>query len=122
MSFEFVCDSCGAVSGPSVGMCPFCKTVLTKTTAESITFNSVQKFYNDGRIDLALSSAQKFYKDKPELKTDVSFMLLYVKILLETEGPTSLINSILIIKKLTTIAKSCKRAKLYAKALTIRVR
>ena len=95
MSFEFVCESCGAVSGPSVGLCPFCKTVLTKNSADSATYNSVQKFYTEGRIDLALSAAQKFYKEKVELKSDISFMLLYVKILIETEGPNSLINSIL---------------------------
>ncbi len=95
MSFDVVCEGCGAVSGPSVGMCPFCKTVQYRQGAEMAGQNSVVEFYQKGNVELALSLAKKLYSKDEKSKKDISFLLLYAKILLETEGPDSLINSLL---------------------------
>jgi tetratricopeptide (TPR) repeat protein len=96
MSFELICSGCGAASGPSVGICPFCKTVMTSPNDKNFEQeNSVIQLYEKGRLDLALSLAKKMYSNDPESKKDVGFLLLYAKILIDTEGPTSLIKGIL---------------------------
>jgi tetratricopeptide (TPR) repeat protein len=96
MSFEVICQGCGAVSGPSVGICPFCKAVLISTDDKNFEqINSVAKIYESGRLDLALNLAKKHYQTDAEAKKDISFLILYVKILMDTESPTSLIKSIL---------------------------
>jgi tetratricopeptide (TPR) repeat protein len=96
MSFELICRGCGATSGPSVGLCPFCKSVMiSPNDKNSEQENSIQQLYQKGRLSLALSLAKKMYSDNLESKKDVGFLLLYAKILLETEGPTSLIKGTL---------------------------
>jgi tetratricopeptide (TPR) repeat protein len=96
MSFEVTCSGCGAASGPSVGVCPFCKTVMASVhDKNSEQKKSVLEIYESGRLDLALAFAKKMFMSDPESKKDASFILLYVKILLETEGPTSLIKGLL---------------------------
>lgn len=96
MSFQLICTGCGAASGPSVGICPFCKTVMTSPGDKNFEQeNSVTQLYEKGRVDLALSLAKKMFSGDPESKKDVRFLVLYAKILLDTEGPTSLIKSIL---------------------------
>ena len=57
--------------------------------------NSVLKIYESGRLDLALDLAKKMYMSDPESKNDPGFVLIYVKILLDSEGPTSLIQGLL---------------------------
>lgn len=97
MSFEVVCSGCGAMSGPSVGLCPFCKTTMTSSEDKNFEQeNSIAKLYQSGRLDLALSLSKKMYTDDLESKKDVGFLLLYSKILIETEGPSGLIKSILV--------------------------
>ena len=95
MSFEVVCSSCGAISGPSVGMCPYCKNVVVQSGNQVQGQGTVSEHYAQGHLDLALSLIQKIYKEDQEAKQDVRFLLLYVKILIETEGPSSLINGLL---------------------------
>ena len=96
LSFELICSGCGAASGPSVGICPFCKTVMTSPNDKNFEQeSSIAQFYEKGRVDLALSLAKKMYDNDPESKKDVGFLLLYAKILIDTEGPTSLIKGVL---------------------------
>jgi tetratricopeptide (TPR) repeat protein len=96
MSFEVVCSGCGATSGPSVGICPFCKTVMISSHDKNfLQESSVLKHYDNGRLDFALSLANKMYKDDGESKKDVLFLLLYAKILIDTEAPTSQVRTIL---------------------------
>ena len=59
MSFEMVCQNCGAPSSPMVGVCPFCKSAMTmreEKIAPSLT--KLKDLYNKGQIDKALSLAQ----------------------------------------------------------------
>lgn len=96
MSFELICTGCGAMSGPSVGLCPFCKTLMASPDNQnSAQKSSVAKIYESGRLDLALNLAKKIYDTDEDSKKDVGFLLLYAKILLDTEGPSSLIKGIL---------------------------
>lgn len=95
MSFELVCESCGALSGPSVGVCPFCKSVLSRPDSEIAGQDSLLQMYNSGRVDISLNLASKIFHENPKAKQELSFLMLYVKILVETEGPSSLINSLL---------------------------
>ncbi len=95
MSFELVCESCGALSGPSVGVCPFCKSVLSRPNSEITGQDSLLQMYNAGKIDISLNLASKMFHENPKAKQDLSFLMLYVKILVETEGPSSRINSLL---------------------------
>lgn len=95
MSFEIVCDCCGALSGPSVGICPFCKSLLSGPASKITGQNSLIELYQSGKLELSLALAGKILRENPKAKQDISFLLLYVKILIETEGPSSQINSLL---------------------------
>lgn len=96
MSFEQVCSGCGATSGPSVGICPFCKTLMTSASDGNFQQEkSISQLYEKGRLDLALVLAKKLYSEDPASKKDVGFLVLFAKILIDTEGPSSLIKSVL---------------------------
>lgn len=95
MSFDVVCNSCGAMSGPSVGICPFCKSVLSSSIQKTKGHSSISELYQTGKTDIALSMAQKVYREDEKARQDISFLLTYIKILIETEGPSSLINSLI---------------------------
>jgi predicted Zn-dependent protease len=96
MSFDVVCSGCGAPSSPSVGICPFCKTVMAANDGkEKHSIDSFIKLYNDGKLERALGLGTEMYKAKPELKSDLAFVLTFAKVLIESEGPSSKIRSVL---------------------------
>lgn len=97
MSFRTICPGCGAPSGPSVGICPFCKTVLTSSgPGEAIgPGDSIGKLHSEGRLPLALAMARKYYDTDPQARQDARFLVLYTKILLESEGPSGQIRGLL---------------------------
>lgn len=94
MSFEIVCSGCGAMSGPSVGVCPFCKTLMKSVGGEGSAGASIQKVYEEGKLDTALDLAKKMYAEEKS-KKDPRFLILFAKILIDTEGPSSMIRSVL---------------------------
>lgn len=97
MSFDIICANCGAPSAPSVGVCPFCKTILTSKSSgkDSPTITKINKFFNDGKIGNALSLVKAAEQNKPALLKNPRFVLLYVKILLEADGPSSKMKALL---------------------------
>ncbi len=100
MSFDVICSNCGAPSGPSVGICPFCKSPFSGggskiSGKESPTLTKIKKYYDEGLIERALNLIRTAEREKPKLLNNANFVLLYVKILLEVDGPTSKINSLL---------------------------
>lgn len=97
MSFDIVCANCGAPSSPSVGVCPFCKGVMMRKGPgkENPTVTQIGKFYNEGRLEQALALAKTAETQKPEILKNQKFALLYAKILIEAEGPSSKIKSVL---------------------------
>jgi tetratricopeptide (TPR) repeat protein len=97
MSFESVCESCGAPSAPAIGICPYCKAVMTsagKGTAASETVAVLNEYYVQGEIEEALSLTMKLLQD-PELQKDVGFLLLSVKVMIEAEAPIGKMNAAL---------------------------
>jgi cytochrome c-type biogenesis protein CcmH/NrfG len=96
MSFDLICPNCGAPSGPSVGVCPFCKTTLSGIIRkEDQTITSIRRLYRDGKIDRALVLSNVLEREKPKMLENVGFLLLFAKILIETEGATSKIRNLL---------------------------
>lgn len=97
MSFEIVCNSCGAPSSPSVGICPFCKSVMSpkKAGKDSPTITRIKTLYNEGKMAQALSLVKMAESSKPKLLGNANFILLYVKILIEVDGPSSKIKSLI---------------------------
>jgi predicted Zn-dependent protease len=95
MAFPVVCANCGAPSGPSVGVCPYCKSSLATGNADAASTADLQRMYNEGKFERALPLANQTYQSKPELRKDLSFMLLYAKILLNCEAPSSRVRSIM---------------------------
>lgn len=96
MNFDIVCPNCGAPSSPAVGVCPFCKSILTgKTRRLSPSFTKVKGLYEEGKIEDALLLAKITETEKPELLKNTNFVLLYVQILLEIDGPSSKMKSLL---------------------------
>lgn len=102
MSFEVLCGRCGAPSGPSVGVCPFCKSPLASDSGsgkgkskENATLTAIRGHYAEGRLERALPLATAAYEQKVELQENAAFLLLYAKILIETDGPKSRIRAIL---------------------------
>jgi tetratricopeptide (TPR) repeat protein len=69
---------------------------MTSPNDKNITHeSSIKQLYENGRIELALGLAKKMYSSGNDSKKDVGFLLLYAKILLDTEGPSSLIKGLL---------------------------
>lgn len=96
MSFEIICDNCGAPSGPSTGICPFCKSVLvSKKSTASPSLSAVRKAYSNGELASALDLFDQGLKNDPKLEKHLDFLLLGVKILIEAEGPSSKIRSLI---------------------------
>lgn len=97
MSFDVICNGCGAPSSPSVGICPFCKTVMTsnKHGAEQKTVDVFMQLYNQGETQRALALGTELERQKPDLRSDLMFALTFTKVLLECEAPTSRILGLL---------------------------
>lgn len=106
MSFDTICANCGAPSGPSVGVCPYCKSVTTasKRTPASTTLTAIRTAYNEGDLARALEMAIAAEKKDLEkhhgneqagLHANANFILLYAKILFEAEAPSSRLKSFL---------------------------
>lgn len=97
MSFDVFCKGCGAPSSPSVGICPFCKTVMVKNDGSNMKTNeSFITAYKEGKLEQALSLGTEMIKIKPELKDDLFFVFTLVKVLIESEAPSSQIRSLLV--------------------------
>ena len=99
MSFELTCPKCGAHSGPSVGICPYCKTLLSSGNSSDSQNNpglaAIEKYFIEGKLDQALILATNFEKEIIELKKNRDFLLLYSRILIETEAPACKIRAVL---------------------------
>lgn len=98
MNFEIACSNCGAVSSPVVGVCPFCKSIMTKAadgTKQDASVPFIQSLYDDGKLEQALALAAAFEKQDPESVKNANFVLLYVQIQLEVDAPSSKTRSIL---------------------------
>lgn len=96
MSFQTLCTACGAPSSPSVGICPFCKAVLSSTKGEdNPSVARIRQLFEQGFLEDALANAAALEKEGGKLATEVGFLLTYAKILLEAEGPSSKIRALL---------------------------
>lgn len=96
MSFPIVCPNCGAPSGPSTGVCPFCKSVVAAAaSAGPRGVEAVRKAIADGDLPRALALSSTVAAEDAKALENVEFLLLYAKILLESEGPSSKIRSLL---------------------------
>lgn len=96
MSFNIICDSCGAPSSSEIGICPYCKSVMASKAGKSApTVARIKKCFDDGHIEQALSLAADIEAQKPDLLKDKEFVLLYARILFEAEGPSTKIKSLL---------------------------
>lgn len=96
MSFDIICPNCGAPSSPTIGVCPYCKAVMT-TEAEKKTpaITNIKKAFSEGNLEQALSLAKALEAQKPESLKNVEFVLLYTQILIEVDGPSSKTKSLL---------------------------
>ena len=96
MNFDIICPNCGAPSSPTIGICPYCKAVMT-TEEEKKTpiLTNIKKAFNEGNLEQALSLAKAFETQKPESLKNVEFVLLYTQILIEVDGPSSKTKSLL---------------------------
>jgi hypothetical protein len=96
MGFDVICSSCGAPSSPSVGVCPFCKSAMTnKKSKDTPTITKIRELFDAGNIEKALFIVQQAEKAKPKLLKNAAFILLYIQILIESDGPSSKTRSIL---------------------------
>lgn len=96
MSFQSVCDSCGAPSAPSIGICPYCKSVMVSSNAAKSPLNEstsvLREIYDSGEIEDALALTMRMLPD-PELQKDVEFLVLATKIMIESEAPIGKMNA-----------------------------
>jgi tetratricopeptide (TPR) repeat protein len=92
MSFDLVCEACGAPSGPSVGICPYCKSPLASTAGANPALSALNELFEKGYLKQALGQASSMYQEAKH-QEDPNFLMLYGKILFEVEGPSSQIKS-----------------------------
>ena len=96
MSFDIICPNCGAPSSPVIGVCPYCKTVMTtESEKKNPVITNIKKAFNEGNLAQALSLAKALETQKPESIKNVEFVLLYTQILIEVDGPSSKTKSLL---------------------------
>lgn len=98
MSFDLICSSCGASSGPSVGVCPFCKSLMVSedpTNPKSPAYKNLVKLYNEGKLETALYYVQEILKQEEKYSDDAQLLLISAKILFETEGPNGKTRALL---------------------------
>ncbi len=96
MSFDIICANCGAPSSPAIGVCPYCKSVMTTAEEKSNpAIGNIKEFFNDGQLEKALSLARTLETQRPDSLKSKEFILLYVQILIEAEGPSTKIKSLL---------------------------
>ncbi len=95
MSFDFVCESCGAPSSPSTGICPYCKSRFSKSDKEVPAVTSIKELYAAGRYVEALAAAEFVEKKNSEESSKSEFVLLYVQILLDCDAPIYKMQSLL---------------------------
>lgn len=97
MSFELICESCGAASGPSVGICPFCKSVLVSETSKkaSPALRRLKTLFSEGKMEEAALIAREALKSKEELSENVEILSICTQILFEVEAPSSQLKGVL---------------------------
>ncbi|MFM8269855.1 MAG: tetratricopeptide repeat protein [Pseudomonadota bacterium] len=97
MSFELICESCGAASGPSVGICPFCKSLLVPEASKQVSpaLKSLKTLFSEGRMEEASLLAREALKSKEDISENVEVLSVCSQILFEVEAPSSQIKSIL---------------------------
>lgn len=97
MSFDLICSSCGAPSGPSVGVCPFCKSVMAGSSTKKISpaYSKLLKLYNEGDLETSLHYVQEIQKTPEKHESDPDLLLLCSKILIESEGPNGKTRTLL---------------------------
>ena len=95
MSFAMLCTHCGAQSGPSVGVCPFCKKAFAEGggSKKPPTRRMVEKAFAEGQLEKALELLEPLRKDHPELETDPGYLLVETQIFFESEGPSGRMRS-----------------------------
>lgn len=98
MSFPLLCPSCGAASGPFVGICPFCKSSLS-TQATPIEGNhstmALLELYQKGDYDTALILIKELFAAGKELSpSEIDSALIAARILLEVDAPSSQIRGL----------------------------
>lgn len=96
MSFDLVCPQCGAPSSPSVGICPFCKAVLSHSDkSENPSYDLLQSYYQKGRLEAALDLGSRMLKAEAKLSQNLEFVFTFFKILIESEAPMSQMRSLI---------------------------
>ena len=96
MSFGIVCTNCGALSSPAIGVCPYCKSVMTSEAQRKMpVIADIKKFLNDGQLEQALLLAKALETKNPDSLKNKEFAVLYAQILLEANGPSTQIKSLL---------------------------
>jgi predicted ATP-dependent serine protease len=80
MNFDIICSNCGASSSPTVGVCPYCKSVMTtEDDKQHPSISKIRTLFNDGKIDQALSLANNLAVQKPESLKSTNFVLSYMR-------------------------------------------
>jgi tetratricopeptide (TPR) repeat protein len=98
MSFEIECPSCGALSSPSLGACPYCKTVIAPTKKmekDKPLVSQIKKYYTESKMQEALYIGHKLWKENEKAQTSPGFLVLFAKVLFETESYPAILNSVL---------------------------
>lgn len=96
MSFEVICENCGAPSSPSVGVCNFCKSSFAISEPKNPSLAKLKKCCEEGDLDQALALAHALDTEESKVKDSISFLMTYIKLLVETEGPAYKIKSLLL--------------------------
>ena len=98
MSNELECPSCGALSSPSLGACPYCKSVLApskKIEKENPKVSAVKAYYSEGKLQEALFLGIKLWRENEKMKESANFLTIFAKTLFESEAYPAILNSVL---------------------------
>ena len=83
-----VCENCGAENNPSLVVCPYCRATIPQTGVQpDSSLAKIASLYAEGKVDKALQLIATLERERPKTENDAAFLVLYCKILFESEGP-----------------------------------
>lgn len=98
MSFDIACKSCGALSSPSTGTCPYCKSVIApskKLEKELPHVKHLKEYYGKGKVAEALYVGKKIWDENDKAKKSVTFISIFTRVLFECEAYPALLMSVI---------------------------
>lgn len=96
MTDKIICRKCGAPQSSFREKCSYCLAQLIKNEKSEIGILSIAKgYFLKGELPRSLNFLETLAKEKPEESKQADYIILYLRILIEMDGPQSKMRTLL---------------------------